>query len=125
MSAQIIKKDGKEAFAVLPMDEYERLLEAAENFIDNVAYDKAIQDLEAGEDDLIPAEFAERLLGGGEHPLKVWREFRGITQQQLAEQAGISQGQVALIEGGKRQGTVDVLKSMASVLNVGLDDLVG
>ena len=70
------------------------------------------------------AEIAKRLVGGKESPLKVWREFRGMTQEQLAEQAGISQGQVALIECGKREGKVSVLKGLANALNVDLDDLV-
>ena len=96
----------------------------AEDFDDLVAYDKAIAELESGEDEAIPAEIVARVLAGDEHPLKVWREFRGMTQAGLADQAGVSQGQVALIEGGKRQGTVEVLKGLARVLNVDLDDLV-
>jgi hypothetical protein len=38
-----------------------------------------------------------------------------MTQVGLADQAGVSQGQVALIGGGKRQGTVDVLRGLARV----------
>ena len=124
MSAQIIQKDGKAEFAVVPIEEYNRLLSMAEDLEDLVAYDKAIAELESGEDEAIPAEIVARLVAGGEHPLKVWREFRGMTQTGLADQAGVSQGQVALIEGGKRQGTVDVLKGLARVLGVDLDDLV-
>ncbi|MCF6210086.1 MAG: helix-turn-helix transcriptional regulator [Gammaproteobacteria bacterium] len=124
MSAQIIQKNGKAEFAVIPIEEYNRLLSMAEDFDDLVAYDKAIAELQSGEDEAIPAEIVARLVAGDEHPLKVWREFRGMTQTGLADQAGVSQGQVALIEGGKRQGTVDVLKGLARVLNVDLDDLV-
>ena len=124
MSAQIIQKDGKAEFAVVPIEEYNRLLSIAEDFDDLVAYDKAIAELESGEDEAIPAEIVARLVAGEERPLKVWREFRGMTQAGLANQAGVSQGQVALIEGGKRQGTVDVLKGLARVLGVDLDDLV-
>jgi DNA-binding XRE family transcriptional regulator len=124
MSAQIIQKDGKAEFAVVPIEEYNRLLSMAEDFDDLVAYDKAIAELESGEDEAIPAEIVARLVAGDDHPLKVWRVFRGMTQAGLADQAGISQGQVALIEGGKRQGTVDVLRGLARVLGVDLDDLV-
>ena len=124
MSAQIIQKDGKAEFAVVPIEEYNRLLAMAEDFDDLVAYDKAIAELESGEDEAIPAEIVARLVAGNEHPLKVWREFRSMTQAGLADQAGVSQGQVALIEGGKRQGTVDVLKDLARVLDVDLGDLV-
>lgn len=124
MSAQIIQKDGKAEFAVVPIEEYKRLLSMAEDFDDLVAYDKAIAELESAEDEAIPAEIVVRLVAGDEHPLKVWREFRGMTQVGLADLAGVSQRQVALIEGGKRQGTVDVLKALARVLKVDLDDMV-
>ncbi len=105
MSAQIIQKDGKAEFAVIPIEEYNRLLAMAEDLGDVVAYDKSIAELESGEDEAIPAEIVARLVAGDEHPLKVWREFRGMTQAGLAEQAGVSQGQVALIEGGKHSGS--------------------
>lgn len=124
MSAQIIKKNGKAEFAVVPIDDYNLLLEKAEELDDVTAFDKAMHELVVGQDELVPAEVARRLVSGKESPLKVWREFRGMTQEQLAAQAGISQGQVALIEGGKREGTVSVLKGLASALNVDLDDLV-
>lgn len=124
MSTQIIEKNGKPEFAVVPIDEYRLLLEKAEELDDVTAFDKAMHELDSGVDESIPAEIAEKLVAGKENPMKIWREFRGMTQQQLAKQAGISQGQVALIEGGKREGKVSVLKSIASVLNVDLDDLV-
>lgn len=124
MSAQIIEKNGKAEFAVVPIDEYNLLLEKAEELDDMTAFDKAMHELDAGQDELVPAEVARRLVGSKESPLKVWREFRGMTQEQLAEQAGISQGQVALIESRKREGKVSVLKGLANALNVDLDDLV-
>ena len=124
MSAQIIEKNGKAEFAVIPIDEYKLLLEKAEELDDVTAFDKAMYELEVGKDELVPAEIAKRLVSGKESPLKVWREFRGMTQEKLAEQAGISQGQVALIEGGKREGKVSVLKGLANALKVDLDDLV-
>jgi len=124
MSAQIIEKDGKAEYAVVAIEEYNLLLEKAEDLDDIVAYDKTIAELEAGGDEVIPAGVANRLLGGKEHPVKVWREHRGMTQAELADKTGVSQGQVALIEGGRRQGTVDVLKRIAEALSVDLDDLV-
>jgi len=43
--------------AVIPLAEYERLVEAAEDSADVRAYDEAKRRLAAGEDELIPAEF--------------------------------------------------------------------
>lgn len=124
MSAQIIQKDGMAEYAVLPIDEYNMLLAKAEELDNVLAFDKAVHELESGQDELLPADIAKRLVGGKENRMKIWREYRGFTQEQLAEQAGISQGQVALIEGGKREGKVSVLKNLAKALNVELDDLV-
>ena len=118
-SAQIIRdQNGKPAFAVLPIDEYERLLEIA----DEAAGIRAFDAYKATRPETFPDEVASRLLNG-EHPVKVFREHRGITQTQLAESAGLRQAYVSQIEAGSRVGTVDVLKRVAEALRVDLEDL--
>jgi len=124
MSAQMIEKNGKAEFAVLPIDEYNLLLEKAEELDDVIAFDRATHELNFAQDELIPADIAKRLIRGKETPLKVWREYRGLTQEKLAKEAGVSQGQIALIESREREGTISVLKGLANALNVDLDDLV-
>ncbi len=119
---QLIERDGKPEWAVLPYDEYLKLLEQAEMLEDIRDYDIAKAELENGEDELIPSEVVEALLDG-ENPIKVWREYRGQTQQQLADTAGISKPYLSQIETGKRKGTVDILSAIAKALNVSLDDL--
>lgn len=69
-----------------------------------------------------PEEVAERLVNG-EHPVRVFHEYRGLTQTQLAEAAGLKQGYVSQIEAGSRVGTVDVLKRIAEALRLDLDDV--
>ena len=118
-SAQIIRdQNGKPVFAVLPIDEYERLLEVA----DEAAGIRAFDAYKATRPETFPDEVASRLLNG-EHPVKVFREHRGITQTQLAESAGLRQAYVSQIEAGSRVGTVDVLKRVAEALRVDLEDL--
>lgn len=119
---QLIERDGKPEWAVLPYDEYLKLLEQAEMLEDIRDYDIAKAELENGEDELIPSEVVESLLNG-ENPVNVWREFRELTQQQLADAAGISKPYLSQIETGKRKGTVDILSAIAKALNVSLDDL--
>jgi DNA-binding XRE family transcriptional regulator len=117
--AQIIRDvNGNPAFAVLPIDEYEQLLEVA----DEAAGIHAFDTYKAIHPETFPDEVAGRLLNG-EHPVKVLREYRDLTQTQLAEAAGLKQAYVSQIEAGSRVGTVDVLKRIAEVLRVGLDDL--
>ena len=123
MNVQIIQKDGRPEWAVIPYHIYQRLTADAEMLADARAFDEAKQALDSGDDELIPAETAFALLDGV-NPLKVWREYRGLTQQQAADAAGISKAYLSQIEGGKRQGSAKVLKSLAKALNVDLDDLV-
>ena len=78
--------------------------------------------LQAGEE-LIPSQVVYALLDG-ENPIRVWREFRALTQQQLAGKAGISKPYLSQLESGKRRGTTEVLKRIAEALDVSLEDLV-
>lgn len=105
-------------------EEYDRLLAAAEDLADIRAYDRATAALESGDDELIPAGYAERLLSG-ESPLRVYRELRGMTQVQLAEAADVNRVQIANIEAGKGAGSVATVKRLADALGVVIDDLVG
>lgn len=86
------------------------------------AYDEAKANIQAGEE-LIPSKVVYALLDG-ENPIRVWCEYRALTQQQLAERAGISKPYLSQLESGKRHGTTGVLNSIAQALNVNLEDLV-
>lgn len=122
MSVQVIEKNGQIEWAVVPYPEYQKLLDAWEMLTDIRAYDEAKTSLQAGEE-LIPSQVVYALLDG-ENPIRVWREFRTLTQQQLAHQAGISKPYLSQLESGKRRGTTDVLKRIALALDVSLEDLV-
>ncbi len=100
-----------------------RVREAAEDLADVQAYDEAKNRLVSGEDELIPAAFADRILDG-ESPVRVWREFREMSVKALAAKAGISPAYLSQIEGGRREGKISTMKALAEGLNVDLDDLV-
>jgi ribosome-binding protein aMBF1 (putative translation factor) len=121
-SPQIIKSPSGESMAVIPLDEYERLQAAAEMLGDVKAYDEAKRRLAAGEDELVPAEIAERLLDG-ENPVRVWREHRGVKAQALAKKAAISAAYLSQIEGGQRDGSFETMRKIAEALQISLDDL--
>jgi DNA-binding XRE family transcriptional regulator len=120
---QLIERDGKPEWAILPYEEYLKLLEQAEMLEDIRDFDAAKAALENGEDELVPAEVIFAILDG-ENPIKVWREYRGLTQQQLADVAGISKPYLSQIETGKRTGATEVLSAIAKALNVSLDEVV-
>jgi DNA-binding XRE family transcriptional regulator len=86
-------------------------------------YDEVKLALANGHEELIPSKVTYALLDG-ENPIRVWREYRGLTQQQVAEAAGISKPYLSQLESGQRKGTAEVLAAVAKALNVSLDDLV-
>ena len=83
----------------------------------------ALARLRSGVEELIPQEILDRLVAG-EKPIKVWREFRGLTQARLAELAGIKKAYLSQIESGQRKGTVATLRALARALKLDLDDLL-
>lgn len=106
----------------IPRDEYDRLRAAAEDLADLQAYDRAAAGLKSGQDELIPADYVNRLLNG-ESPLRVYRDLRGLTQVALAKQAGVNRVTVAEIETGRKQGSVATLRALATSLGISLDDI--
>jgi len=122
MTVQIINKDGRPEWAVLPYDEYIRLKEEAEMLQDVADYDAAMEAVQEGED-LIPGDVMFAILDG-KNPIRIWRNFRGLTQQELADQAGISKPYLSQIETGKRTGTAEVLAAIANALGVTIEDVM-
>jgi DNA-binding Xre family transcriptional regulator len=101
----------------------ERRLEEAEDENDALALRLAkIEDALFGGEH-IPAAIVDRL-AGGEAPVRVWREHRGLSLRALAEQAGMSAAMLSEIENGKKEGGVRTLAALAHTLGLDLDDLV-
>ena len=86
-------------------------------------YDRAKAALASGEEELIPAEFVKRMIGG-ENPVRVFRDLRGMTQVALSEASGVNRVYIAEIEAGKKPGSAQTLKALASALGVTVDDLI-
>ena len=123
MTVQIIKQGNKPEWAVLPYDAYLQLVEKAEMAQDVQDYDSAKAALERGEDELIPSEVIDAILDGA-NPIKTWREFRGLSQQELAEKVGISVPYLSQLETNKRKGSLDVLSALSKELKISLDHVV-
>ncbi|QCF26477.1 helix-turn-helix domain-containing protein [Hydrocarboniclastica marina] len=121
---QIIEKEGKPEYAVIPYDECLKLLELAEDAIDLTDADKAMRELARGDDERVPAEVTDRLLSGDEHPLKVWREHRGMTQEALGATANVVKSYISQIEAFKKAGSTRVLRALAGAIDVDVDDLL-
>jgi transcriptional regulator with XRE-family HTH domain len=100
--------DGTAQHAILPWQEYQTLLRAAEGH---------------GLQPPVPAEIRQAI-ADGVHPVRAWREHRGLNQGQLAALVGISRAYLAQIEGGGRTGTLEVMARVARALDRRLEDLM-
>jgi mRNA interferase RelE/StbE len=99
--------------------EQDRLVADSEMLADLAACDAARA--EAGEG--MPLAVLYRIVSG-ENPVKVIREWRGLTQAELVRRADLQRAQLHDIETGKSRGSVETLKAIAVALDVGMDDVV-
>ena len=86
---------------------------------DVAAYDA----VKARDEESFPFEIADRLIAG-ENPIKVFRQYRGLTQRELAVKVDTSAAYLSQIETGRRGGSIKMLHRVADALDVGLEDLV-
>lgn len=115
-----------EDLVVLSRKDYEALLRQAgqaEDLEDLLAIQAFEAKVNAGEEERIPSEFVDRLIDG-ENPIRVWRDFRGLSARELAAAAGISAAYLSEIETGKKEGSLSVFRQIAKALRLDLDDLV-
>lgn len=105
---QIIKKDGKPAFAVISWDEYNKLIH---NQVEKDDCDVWFPN------DVVKANVR------GDSLIKAWREYFGLTQTELAEKAGMKQSALARLEksGSARTST---LKKLAGAMDISVEQLI-
>jgi DNA-binding XRE family transcriptional regulator len=121
MTVQIVDIAGQK-MAILPEAEYRQLADIAEENADIEAAIRAERRHEAGEE-YVPAALVERL-ANGEQPLKVWREYRGLTQTELGKKLGLSKMTISALETGKRDTSSRNWRRLAGALSVDIDDLI-
>ncbi len=102
----LVHVDGK-PFMMVPMHEYRRLVIG-----DKVSFSD------------IPENILDLLATRQDHPVKVIRKYRGMTQQYLAGAAGLSRPYLTEIETGKKEGSIAAFRAIATALNVSLDILI-
>ena len=109
--------------AILPREDYEALVakaaEADEDRGTARLVARARKEVAAGAP-LLPKEVVDRL-ADGEHPVRVLREWRDVTQMSLSFKTHLSQSHISDIENGRRTGTPATLRLIADVLRVPLD----
>ncbi|MBC8548232.1 MAG: helix-turn-helix transcriptional regulator [Candidatus Brocadiales bacterium] len=98
---QIIKENGKPAFAVIPYNEFLRLVEP---------------------EPTIPHEVVSMTIREGFSLITAWRKYLGLSQTEVAKRMGITQAGLSQIENSDRHkpGT---LKQIAKALDLTLEQL--
>ncbi|WP_461834116.1 helix-turn-helix domain-containing protein [Desulfothermus sp.] len=123
MNVQIIEKNGKPEWAVIPYKEYIKIQELMDDIEDRKDIEKYVQAIESGEEQNIPGEVTFAILEGI-HPIRAWREYKQITVRELAKQAGITSSYLSQIETGKRNPSIETLKSIAEALGIDVEILI-
>ncbi len=90
---QIIEQNGEPAFAVIPYEDYLKMIPQDES-------------------DYIPNEVVELMVKKRYNTVKAWRIYLGLTQKDIADKAGITQAafsQMEKTENELRSGTLEKL----------------
>lgn len=101
---QIIKQDGKPAFAIIPYEDYLSLLP---------------KDRDAS----IPHEVVGLIVKKGMNLVKAWRIHLGFTQREVAERAGISQAALSQMEKSNNELRTATLEKLAVAMDISVDQL--
>ncbi|MCP4116926.1 MAG: helix-turn-helix transcriptional regulator [Desulfobacteraceae bacterium] len=101
---QIIKQNGIPAFAVIPYDEYLKLVPPKD-------------------EDTIPHEVVELVIKKGFNLLKAWRSYLGMTQKQVAKKAGITQAALSQMEKTDNELRTATLEKLATAMDITVEQL--
>ncbi len=100
---QYIEQNGKPVFAVIPYDEYLKLLPP--------------------EDVTIPHEVVGLVIKKGMNLVKAWRTHLGLTQSEIAKKAGITQAALSQMENNENTLRTATLEKLAKAMNLTVDQL--
>ncbi|MFH2043902.1 MAG: helix-turn-helix domain-containing protein [Pseudomonadota bacterium] len=100
---QYIEQNGKPVFAVIPYDDYIKLLPS--------------------EDVTIPHEVVGLVVKKGMNLVKAWRTHIGITQSEVAKKAGITQAALSQMENSENTLRTVTLEKLATAMGLSVDQL--
>jgi DNA-binding XRE family transcriptional regulator len=103
----------------ITLDEYEQLRHASMDLATLLSLNSTL----AARREPTPAHLVDRMLSG-DSPIRVHREWRGLSIGATASAAGISNGRLRAMEEGRLTPDLGTLRRLADILDVTLDDLV-
>ena len=120
MTAQIIEIAGQK-MAVLPVAEYQQLCDLVEDRSDGEAA-AAAEVRRLASEEYVPVEVVDRLMAG-ENALRVWRQYRGMTQQVLGDLVGLHKVTICNLEAGNQGTGAKNWRLLAEALSVDIEDI--
>ena len=102
-NVQYIEQDGKPIFAVIPYDEYIKLLPS-----ENIN---------------IPHEVVGLVIKKGMNLVKAWRTHLGFTQSEIAKKAGITQAALSQMEKDENTLRTATLEKLAKAMDLSIEQL--
>lgn len=117
---QIIEREGKPEYAVIPIAEWRRIEALLEELEDIRDLDTALAKPDRR---MLPFEVTSAILDGAS-PIRAWREHRGLSQSALAQAAGIGATELAKLEDGTQGATPAALRGLAKALCAHVSDLI-
>lgn len=117
----------KEETVTLSRAQFDRLVARAEDAADLVALrahdaEVAERGLDAVLAEALPVQAVLRI-GEGTHPLRVWRNHRGMTLDALAVASGVNRSYISEIERGRKPGSYVAMGRLAKALGIRLEVL--
>jgi len=120
MSRSAAAKKTPASSGLVTRGEYEALVERLDN-LEDVVRVQTIQ--KKGESrNRLPIELVDRMIAG-EHPVRIWREHRGMSVNELARKTDVPSSYLSEIENGKKPGSLAAMRALAKGLGVTMDDL--
>ena len=101
---QVIKKDGVPFFVIVPYDEY-------------------LQFQKPGSKIYFPHEVVEKSVVKEKGLVRAWREYKGISQEEMAKRMGITQAAYSQMEKPKARLRKTTLAKIAVALEVDIEQL--
>lgn len=105
---QVISYDGEPAFVLVPVDDFEKIRPLIE---------------QEGVKDNIPQSIVEAHILREVPLVKAWREYLGMTQEQVAKKTGMEQSAIARLERGGVTPRLATLKKIAMAMGISVEQI--
>lgn len=120
---EIIKENGKSVSVVVPIKKWEIMIKQLETMNDILDAQRISSEIESGEGETFPHDFVKKLVEKKDHPLRLWRKYRGLTLLQLAKMVGVTKSALSMIENGKSTPSGKLLKLLSVALKCEMEDV--